>query len=93
LLKQIVPAGLLVYLDSTETAPEEDSVELDLRDKRAGSRPKKQSQLELLASHWRDRSILRFDNKPKPQPRQVVIRVKSKRNRTKRYLVFIFLFL
>jgi hypothetical protein len=59
-------------------------VELDTRDKKAGSRPKRQTQLEVLAEHWRNRTIFNFE-KPKEKA-TVVLRERHKRTRTVRYM-------
>jgi len=61
----------------------QDHIELDTRDKKAGSRPKRQTQLESLLESWRNRTILTFE-KPKEKP-QVVLRERHKRERTKKY--------
>jgi len=47
LLLRAIPPGLVVFLDSKEVPPEDEFVDLDARDKRAGERPKRLTQVEV----------------------------------------------
>ncbi|KJE90900.1 DnaJ domain-containing protein RME-8 [Capsaspora owczarzaki ATCC 30864] len=85
LVKRMLPAGLLTYLDSKDPPPKEEIVKLQVKDnlKSAQSLMKAPSELQVLLRHWRTR--IGIAAKPETQQKPIVLRrrrqhVKVQRN-------------
>ena len=75
--------GLLQYLQSTETPPAHESINIDIRGSKAGVKAKKQSTSEIMVGHWKNRSFFNPEKDAKPAARQLVVRQRLEREREK----------
>jgi len=83
LLKSVFPVGLLQYLQSTETPPAHESINIDIRGSKAGVKAKKQSTSEIMVGHWKNRSFFNPEKDAKPAAKQLVVRQRLDREREK----------
>ena len=83
LLRSMFPYGLIQFLQSTETPPAHESINIDVRGSKAGVKSKKLSTKEVLVGHWRNRSFMNAEKDNKPPPRQLIVRQKVERESEK----------